>query len=271
MAVADTIAQRRDEAGARRREEHRARRHVRRRAGARSRHANGPARGRLEPRVPEGRRRGLRLLQARSRRRRRATAKRRARCCASSTRRSSSPASASSSPIRRSSELIKYASNTMLADAHLVHERALAPLSRDGRRHPLGAPRRRHRLAHRQEVPLRRPRLRRLVLPQGRAGARRARPRRTTCRCASPRPRTSRTRSRRAFLAQLVDTRSTASKGKTDRALGPRLQARDGRHPRVAGGRASRRRLLDRGATRRRARSRRPARTSRSCSATRSP
>ena len=88
-------------------------------------------------------------------------------------------------------------------DAHLLHERAGAtwPSSVGADIEPV---RQRHRLrpAHRLPLPLRRRRLRRLVLSQGREGAASARPRSTasSCRCSAP--------SRRSTSAQkrvLVD------------------------------------------------------------------
>ena len=69
-------------------------------------------------------------------------------------------------------------------DAHLVHERARQPGRGARRRHRGGAPRHRLRPAHRLPVPLRRRRLRRLVLSEGREGAAaHARPR-PAARCA---------------------------------------------------------------------------------------
>ena len=58
-------------------------------------------------------------------------------------------------------------------DAHFLHERARRAGRKARRRHRAGAPRHRLRPAHRLSLPVRRLRLRRLVLSQGRAGLRR--------------------------------------------------------------------------------------------------
>ena len=66
--------------------------------------------------------------------------------------------------------MTKYAANALLATTHLVHERDREPLRAGRRRRRRRAPRHRLRPPHRPSLPLPRRRLRRLVLPEGRAG-----------------------------------------------------------------------------------------------------
>ena len=105
---------------------------------------------------------------------------------------STSPSSAPATRIiimdPASAELTKYAANSLLATKHHVHERDRDPLRAGRRRRPHGPPRHRLGRAHRLQVPLRRPRLRRLLLPQGRAGAAPHRPRARATTSASSRP-----------------------------------------------------------------------------------
>ena len=100
----------------RRHQEHRARRHRRpRRARSSAASPSTPFARRLEPRVPEGGRRGQRLHEARSRRHRRRRPDARATCCAHLY----APFVRTSDRIHvmdaRSAELTKYAANAMLA------------------------------------------------------------------------------------------------------------------------------------------------------------
>ena len=119
-------------------------------------------------------------------------------------------------------------------DAHLVHERDRQPRRGARRRHRGGAPRHRLRSAHRLPLPLPRGGLRRLVLPEGRAGAAaqrdRGRPAAARARRGGPGQRRAEARARRqdprALRRQPV--------GQALRPVGARLQAEHRRHARGA-------------------------------------
>ena len=84
-------------------------------------------------------------------------------------------------------ELTKYAANAFLA-TKITFINEIADLCERGRRRRAGRrPGHRPRRAHRAEVPARRPRLRRLVLPQGHAARCRAPRAMPARRCASSR------------------------------------------------------------------------------------
>ena len=133
-----------------------------------------------------------------------------------------------------SAELTKYAANTHARGPHLVHERdddPLRALRRRHRGHPQG-----HRLRqpHRPGVPPGRLRLRRLVLPEGRRrdGAHlQGRP--ATRACSSTRSRRS-TRTRRSGSStRSMQKLGRPIAGRDDRGVGPGVQGRHRRHPRV--------------------------------------
>ena len=86
-------------------------------------------------------------------------------------------------------------------DAHLVHERARAARRGRRRRHRDGPQGHRLRPAHRQQVPVRGRRLRRLVLPEGPARARPHRPRARRASSTSSRRSSARTSARSACSA----------------------------------------------------------------------
>ncbi len=138
------------------------------RAGRRRRHG-APVRRGLEPRVPEGRRGDRRLHEARPRRDRH-----RAPNAIEIMRELYEPFVRTGNPIlvmdnreRRDDEVRRQCASR---DAHLVHERDREPVRARRRRRRSGAPRHRLRPPHRPALPLPRRRLRRLVLPEGRAG-----------------------------------------------------------------------------------------------------
>jgi hypothetical protein len=124
-------------------------------------------------------------------------------------------------------------------DPHLVHERTGQPGRQGGRRHRSGAPRHRLRPAHRPQLPVRRRRLRRLLLPEGRAGDRTHRaPVRPGP--ADPERRGSRQRAPEAGAGpQGRGALRRRPVRQALRRLGPGLQAEHRRHARSAVARAA--------------------------------
>ena len=123
-------------------------------------------RGGVEPRVPEGGRRGQRLHEAGSRDRRRrgqARDRRPARALRAVHAHERSHAG-HGSPLGRADQVRR---ELDAGDAHLVHERPGQPVRAAGRRHRARAPRHGLRRAHRPQVPVRGPGLRRQLLSQG--------------------------------------------------------------------------------------------------------
>ena len=122
----------------------------------------------------------------------------------------------------------------------LVHQRDREPVRGARRRRPRGRARHGPRPPHRLEVPARRPRLRRLLLPEGHA--------RRWCRsraepaCASRSSRRwsrSTSASARAWSRRSTARSAATSRGKTDRRARALVQAGHRRHARVAGARRS--------------------------------
>ena len=88
----------------------------------------------------------------------------------------------------QTAELIKYAQQRVPRDEDLLHQRDGEPLRGPGRRRQDGGQGDGAGQADRPEVPPRRARLRRLLLPQGHAGAGESSPARRRCRAGSSRP-----------------------------------------------------------------------------------
>ena len=164
-------------------------------------------------------------------------------------------------------ELIKYAANAFLA-TKITFINEIADLCETvGADVQDVAARHRPRRPHRPQVPASRPGLRRLVLPQGHAGAGCAPAQRgTTRRCASSRPSSrSTTRASGAWRDKIIDACGGAVAGKTIARARPHLQAQHRRHARRARRSTSCRRCRRPGATVARLRPRRHGARRASC------
>ena len=208
-------------------------------------------RRRLQPRVPQGRRGGRRLHAPgprRRRRRRRARASQLMRALYAPFMRNRDRLLVMDMRSRRAHQV---RGQRHARHAHQLHERAGATWPRSVGadieivRQGIGS-----RPAHRLPVPVPRRRLRRLVLPEGRARRwSRTGARRTASTLQLLQRRGARQRARRSacWSRRSSSTSATTSPGKTFARLGPGLQAEHRRHARGAG------RDADRGAARARA------------------
>ncbi len=191
-----------------------------------------------------------RLHAARPRRRRRRRASARARCMRELYR----PLFLNETPIvftdARDGRADQVRGQRLPRDQDHLHQRDGRPL-REGRRRRAGRrARHRPRRPHRPQVPARRPRLRRLVLPQGHAGAGAHGAGR---RRAAAHRRDGRRRQRRAqegaWPSEIVAACGGSVDGQDDRGARPHLQAQHRRHARRARRSTSSRRCRQAGAT----------------------
>ena len=148
-----------------------------------------------------------------------------------------------------SAELCKYAANAMLAtrisfmnEVANVCEAVGADVDQVRKRGRVGSP-------HRPVVPVPRRRLRRQLLPEGRQGDAAASPRRRTTISRFSKAVEAVNERQKLRLLDKMQTHFGSLKGKTDRGLGPGVQAADRRHARGAGGPADQRICSPRGAT----------------------
>ena len=140
------------------------------RRGTRKTRLQGPVRRRLEPRVPEGRcgDQGLHVARPRGRGRRQRTGAQADGQALPAVPDHQFPRTVHGHPLGRNDQICR---QCHARDTHLVHERDRQPMRPRGRRRGDGPQGHRFRRPHRQQVPLPRLRLRRLMLPEGREGA----------------------------------------------------------------------------------------------------